>query len=194
MREGKLERNTKETSIQAWLALDGTGCADVSTGIGFFDHMLISWAVHGGFDLTLKAEGDLQVDGHHTVEDCGIVLGKALGLALADKSGLCRYGSFWLPMDDALAMAAVDVSGRPFLHFNAAFRNERIGDFETCLTREFFQALAFNAGITLHINLLYGENDHHGCEAIFKAVGHALSGAVMKNSSGEALSTKGVLA
>lgn len=194
MREGKLERATKETTIQARLDLDGPGKAEVSTGIGFFDHMLTAMAVHGGFDLSLSAAGDLHVDGHHTVEDCGIVLGKALAIALGDKSGLSRYGSFWLPMDEALAMAAVDVSGRPFLHYNAAFRNERIGDYETCLTKEFFQALAFNAGITLHINLLYGENDHHGCEAVFKAVGHALEAAVKKNATGDVLSTKGVLA
>jgi len=194
MREGKLERVTKETSIQVRLDLDGPGKAEVRTGIGFFDHMLTAMAVHGNFDLSLQASGDLHVDGHHTVEDCGIVLGKALAIALEDKSGLCRYGSFWLPMDDALAMAAVDVSGRPFLHFNADFRNERIGEFETCLTREFFQAFAFNAGITLHLNVLYGENDHHRCEAIFKAAGHALEAAVKKNATGEVLSTKGVLA
>ncbi len=194
MREGKLERVTKETSIQVRLDLDGPGKAEVRTGIGFFDHMLTAMAVHGNFDLSLQASGDLHVDGHHTVEDCGIVLGKALAIALEDKSGLCRYGSFWLPMDDALAMAAVDVSGRPFLHFNADFRNERIGEFETCLTREFFQAFAFNAGITLHLNVLYGENDHHRCEAIFKAAGHALEAAVKKNTTGEVLSTKGVLA
>lgn len=194
MRQGFYERTTKETSIKAFIDLDGGGKAEVSTGIGFFDHMLTALAVHGGFDLQLQCRGDLQVDGHHSVEDCGIVLGKAIAEALGDKSSIGRFGSFWLPMDDALAMAAIDISGRPYLHFAAEFKNERIGDFETCLTKEFFQALAVNAGITLHINLLYGENDHHCCEAIFKAAGHCMKMAVSASGDVGPLSTKGCLA
>lgn len=190
MRTGNCSRKTKETDIAVSLCLDG-GTVDISTGIGFFDHMLEAFAVHGGFGLTVKAEGDLHVDGHHTVEDTGIVLGKAFAEALGDKSGLARFGSCMLPMDETLATAAVDVSGRPFLVFNASFPEERVGDYDTCLTLEFFRALAFNAGITLHLRIDYGANSHHMIEALFKASAHALRMAVAPKEG--ILSTKGTL-
>lgn len=193
MRMAMVERKTRETKIKARLNLDGQGKAQIATGIGFFDHMLVALSVHSGLDLVLEAEGDLEVDGHHTVEDCGIVLGQALQQALGDKKGVARFGTFYIPMDDALAMVSLDLSGRPYLHFSADFHNERIGSFETCLAKEFFQALSVHGGITLHINLLYGENDHHGCEAIFKAFAHALKAAVKTNDTKEVLSTKGSL-
>ena len=172
------------------VCLDG-GPVAVDTGIGFFDHMLEAFAVHGGLGLTLKAEGDLRVDGHHTVEDTGIVLGKALADALGNKEGTARFGSFTLPMDEALAFAAVDISGRPYLVFEAAFAQERIGDYDSCLTGEFFRAMAFNAGITLHLRALYGDNAHHVTEALFKAAAHALRLAVVPRDG--ILSTKGSL-
>lgn len=190
MRIGTYSRSTKETTISAALNLDG-GAVEISTGIGFFDHMLEALAVHAGFGLTLKAEGDLRVDGHHTVEDTGIVLGKALAEALGDKGGIRRYGSFFIPMDESLAMASLDVSGRPFLVFDARFPEERIGDYDSCLTIEFFRALAFNAGITLHLKVLYGQNAHHMTEALFKAAAHALKEAVRPAEG--TLSTKGAL-
>ena len=190
MRTGAYTRKTKETDIQATLCLDG-GEVRVDTGIGFFDHMLEAFAVHGGFGLTLRAEGDLRVDGHHTVEDTGIVLGKALAEALSDKGGIARFGSFYVPMDEALAFAAVDVSGRPYLVFDAAFREERIGDYDSCLTGEFFRAFAVNAGLTLHLKAVYGENAHHVIEALFKAAAHALRLAVLPQEG--ILSTKGAL-
>lgn len=191
MRIGTYSRSTKETTISAALNLDG-GAVEISTDIGFFDHMLEALAVHAGFGLTLKAEGDLRVDGHHTVEDTGIVLGKALAEALGDKGGIRRYGSFFIPMDESLAMASLDVSGRPFLVFDARFPEERIGDYDSCLTIEFFRALAFNAGITLHLKVLYGQNAHHMTEALFKAAAHALKEAVRPAAEGT-LSTKGAL-
>lgn len=190
MRIGTCDRHTKETVISAALNLDG-GAVEISTGIGFFDHMLEALAVHAGFGLTLKAEGDLHVDGHHTVEDTGIVLGKALAEALGDKGGIRRYGSFLIPMDESLALASVDVSGRPFLVFDARFPEERIGDYDSCLTGEFFRALAQNAGITLHLKMLYGQNSHHMAEALYKAAAHALKEAVMPAEG--TLSTKGSL-
>ena len=192
MRTAQVERNTKETKISASLSLDG-GEVEISTGIGFFDHMLTAFACHGGFGLKLKAEGDLEVDTHHTGEDTGIVLGKAFKEALGDMSGIERYGSFSVPMDESIAYADVDISNRPFLVFNADFKQELCGDFETCVTEEFWRAFADNAKVTLHINVPYGENAHHQIEAIFKAVAHALKIAVTKNESGEVLSTKGVL-
>ena len=192
MREGSFSRQTRETSIDVSICLDG-GNVEVSTGIGFFDHMLEAFAVHGGFGLTVRAMGDWQVDGHHTVEDTGIVLGKALAQALGDKSGIARFGSFFVPMDESLAFAAVDVSGRPFLVLDAQFREERVGEFDTCLTQEFFRALAFQAGITLHMKVEYGCNAHHMIEALFKACAHALCDATAENSTGAVLSTKGTL-
>ena len=190
-RSAEISRNTAETKITLSLNLDG-GAVEVDTGIGFFDHMLTALAVHGGLGLCVKAKGDLQVDAHHTVEDVGIVLGMALGKALADKGGIERYGSYFIPMDEALAFAGVDVSGRPFLVFEAEFQNAMVGAMDTCLCEEFFRAFAFNAGITLHTKVLYGKNDHHKIEALFKAVAHALKIALTRNDGG-VLSTKGSL-
>ena len=192
MRTSNIERNTKETKINIELNLDG-GDVDISTGIGFFDHMLTAFGVHGGFGLRVEVKGDLEVDTHHTAEDTGIVLGKAFKEALGDMSGIERYGSFSIPMDESLAQVSLDISNRPFLVFNAKFEQELCGDYETCVTEEFWRAFAMNSGITLHINVPYGTNAHHQIEAIFKAVAHALRIAVTKNSDGAVLSTKGVL-
>ena len=191
-RKADISRKTKETDITLSLDIDG-GDVGISTGIGFLDHMLNSFAVHGGFGLKLSAKGDLQVDAHHTAEDVGIVLGKAFSEALGDKSGIVRFGSAYIPMDEALGFCAVDISGRPFLVFNAEFTNERVGEFDTCLTEEFMRAFAFNAGITLHLRVEYGTNDHHKIEALFKALAYALKTAVRPNADGSAVSTKGVL-
>ena len=188
-----IERKTKETDIKAELNVYGGSKAEIDSGIGFFDHMLTALTVHGGFDLKLSCKGDLDVDGHHTVEDCGIVLGKAFAEALGDKSGIVRFGSAYVPMDEALSFCAVDISGRPFLVFDAEFANDMTGAYDNCLTEEFFRAFAFNAGITLHINNLYGKNDHHKIESIFKAVAYALKNAVRKNADGSVASTKGTL-
>lgn len=155
--------------------------------------MLTALAVHGGFGLCLDAKGDLFVDGHHTAEDVGIVLGKAFSEALGDKSGIMRYGSAFIPMDESLGFCSVDISGRPFLVFNAEFKNERVGEFDTCLTEEFMRAFAFNAGITLHLRVEYGSNDHHKIEALFKALAYALKQAVKPNTDGMVVSTKGVI-
>lgn len=191
MRTAEITRKTKETDITVRLDLDG-GIADISTGIGFFDHMLTAFAVHGGIGLTVKAIGDLQVDGHHTVEDVGIVLGKAFKEALGDMKGIARYGTAFIPMDESLGFASIDISGRPFLVFNAEFSDDRIGEFDTCLVEEFFRAFAFNAGVTLHLKCEYGKNDHHIAEALFKAAAHAVK-AAKAVSGNEILSTKGVL-
>lgn len=192
MRTAQIVRKTKETDIELSLCLDG-GEVSVDTGIGFFDHMLTAFAMHGGYGLTLKVRGDLNVDCHHTVEDTGIALGKAFEQSLGDKSGICRYGSFYVPMDEALAFCASDFSGRGFLVFRAEFAQERVGGFDTCMTEEFFRALAINAGLTLHISVPYGSNAHHQIEAIFKAAGHALAQGTAKNTTGAVLSTKGML-
>ena len=192
MRTSNIQRNTKETKINIELNLDG-GEVEVSTGIGFFDHMLTAFGVHGGFGLRVEVKGDLEVDTHHTAEDTGIVLGKAFKEALGDMSGIERYGSFSIPMDESLEQVSLDISNRPFLVFNAKFEQELCGDYETCVTEEFWRAFAMNSGITLHINVPYGTNAHHQIEAIFKAVAHALKIAVTKNSDGAVLSTKGVL-
>ena len=173
-RNSTIKRTTKETDITVTLALDGTGKSSISTGIGFFDHMLEGFAKHGLFDLTVKADGDLQVDPHHTVEDVGIVLGQAIREALGDKNGICRFGYFILPMDEALALCAVDLGGRPYFDMDAQFVAERIGTFETQLVREVFYAVSVNAMMNLHVRLLAGENDHHKAEAMFKAFGKAL--------------------
>lgn len=192
-REAKITRTTKETDIAVFLNLDGSGKNDIETGIGFFDHMLAALAVHGGFDITVKCKGDLNVDGHHSVEDVGICLGKAFCEALGDKAGIMRYGSAFIPMDEALGFCALDISARPFLVFNALFSNEKIGNYESCLTEEFMRAFAFNAGITLHLRAEYGKNDHHITEALFKSMAHALKQAVRVNENGKALSSKGVI-
>lgn len=191
MRTAEFNRKTKETDISVKLDLD-SGAADISTGIGFFDHMLTALAVHGGMGLTVNAAGDLNVDGHHTVEDVGIVLGTAFKEALGDKKGIARYGTAFIPMDEALGFASVDISGRPFLVFDAEFPEEKIGDFDSCLAEEFFRAFAFNAGITLHLKCVYGKNSHHIAEALFKACAHALKDA-KATVGNEILSTKGVL-
>lgn len=192
MRTASVSRKSKETDISVQVNLDG-GDVSVQTGIGFFDHMLTAFAVHGGFGLQLTCKGDLEVDCHHTVEDTGIVLGQAFLKALGDKAGIARYGSFFVPMDEALGFCAVDISGRPYLVFDARFPEERVGEFDTCMGAEFFRALAFNAGLTLHLRVPYGENSHHMLEALFKAAGHALKIAAAKTADGAVLSTKGIL-
>ncbi len=192
MRTATVSRNSKETDISVKLNLDG-GTVSVQTGIGFFDHMLTAFAVHGGFGLELTCKGDLEVDCHHSIEDTGIVLGQAFSEALGDKSGIARYGSFFVPMDEALGFCAVDISGRPFLVFDAVFPEERVGAFDTCMGAEFFRAFAFHAGVTLHLRAPYGENSHHMLEALFKAAGHAMKIACAKTADGTVLSTKGVL-
>ena len=191
MRTSEIKRETKETKIKIKLNLDG-GDIKISTGIGFFDHMLEAFALHGDFGLEIECKGDLIVDCHHTVEDVGIVLGKAFNSALSDKSGISRFGNMYIPMDEALAFCAADISGRPYLIFDAKFNNNSIGEYDTCMTEEFFRAFAFNAGITLHTKILYGVNDHHKIEALFKAAAHTLRIAVEENTS-KILSTKGSL-
>lgn len=192
MRSAEIKRSTKETDIQVMLNLDNSDNICIDTGIGFFDHMLTALAVHSGISLRVMTKGDLEVDCHHTIEDTGIVLGQALSVALADKSGIVRYGSAYIPMDEALGFASLDISNRPFLVFNAEFESNKVGEFDTQMVEEFFRAVSFNAGITLHISVLYGKNDHHKIEALFKAFAHALKQAI-EISTTNALSTKGVL-
>lgn len=192
MRKCSLSRKTAETDITMTFNIDGTGRFVGSSGVGFFDHMLNSFIVHSGFELDLKTVGDLHVDCHHTIEDVGIVLGKAFKEAVGDKKGITRFGDSLIPMDEALAQGVVDISGRPFLVFNAEFNKPMVGDMDTDMVWEFFRAFAMNAEITLHINLIYGKNTHHCIEAIFKAVAHALRKAVeIKGDS--ILSAKGSL-
>lgn len=192
MRTAEQSRETRETQISVRLALDG-GETKIQTGIGFFDHMLQAFATHGGFGLQVQVQGDLFVDGHHTVEDTGIVLGRAFRQALGDRSGIARFGSFYVPMDETLAFAAVDVSGRPFLVFQAEFPQQVVGAYDACLTEEFFRAFAMNAELTLHTRVEYGKNSHHMIEAMFKAVAHALRLAAAETTPGQVLSTKGSL-
>ena len=192
-RTAEITRKTRETDIKIKLDLDKSGEVSIDTGIGFLDHMLTALAVHGGFSLSVKCVGDLNVDGHHTTEDIGIVLGMVFREALGDKSGIMRYGSAFIPMDESLAFCSLDISARPFLVFNAQFTNERVGEFDTCLTEEFMRSFAFNAGITLHLRVEYGSNDHHKIEALFKALAYALKAAVKRNTDGSVVSTKGVL-
>lgn len=194
-RTASVKRTTKETDIEIILNLDGTGKTDIQTGIGFFDHMLDGFARHGLFDLTVRAKGDLEVDCHHTVEDTGIVLGTAIIQALGDKAGICRYGNFMLPMDETLILCAVDLSGRPYLNFDAAFTPGRIGDLDTETIREFFYAVSYSAKMNLHLKMLDGGNNHHIAEALFKGFGRALLQAVRKEERIEgAWTTKGTLA
>ena len=193
MRTATISRNTKETQITVSVTLDGKGTSQIDTGIGFFDHMLTALSRHSGISMNIQCNGDLQVDAHHSVEDTGIVLGQALAEALGDKSGIARYGSAYIPMDEALSFCALDLSNRPYLVFQGSFTNAMIGSSDACLTEEFFRALAVNAGMTLHLNMLYGANDHHKCEALFKAFAHALKAAVRENADGSVLSTKGAL-
>lgn len=194
MRVGKIFRETNETKVSVEINLDGGGKNKISTGIGFFNHMLNLFAAHGQFDLAVECAGDLEVDGHHSVEDIGISLGAAIKSALGDKRGINRYGTFFLPMDESLALVSLDISGRPFLVFDAGELAPTIGNFDTELTEEFLRALAFNAGLTLHVKILHGKNSHHKVEAIFKALGHALRIAVARDEKVSGVpSTKGVL-
>lgn len=196
MRSGNVIRETRETKIDLTIDLDGSGRADVESGIGFFNHMLTLFAAHGRFDLVLNCAGDIEVDGHHSVEDIGIALGQAVHKALGDKKGITRYGTFFLPMDETLVMVSLDISGRPFLVYDAGGEMApMIGQYDTELTEEFLRAFAFNAGITLHVKVMYGTNSHHKVEAIFKALGRALHAAVKINpeTADEIPSTKGML-
>ena len=193
MRQASITRNTKETKITAALTLDGRGEADVSTGCGFLDHMLELFARHGRFDLTIKCDGDIQVDAHHTVEDCAIVLGRCFAQALGDMRGINRYGSMILPMDETLMLCAVDLSGRAHLGWQVQLPAEQIGNFDTELGKEFWLAFVRRANCTLHIRKLAGENSHHIIEGIFKSVARSLKMAVKTNGTDEVPSTKGLL-
>lgn len=193
-RTSEKKRETKETSISLSINIDGKGEAKVDSGIGFFDHMLEGFARHGFFDLTLSCEGDLLVDGHHTVEDCGIVLGEAIKEAVGSKEGINRYGHMILSMDDALVLCAVDLCGRPYLQFDAKFPTERIGYLDTELVREFFYAVSYSAGMNIHIKVISGQNSHHICEAMFKSFAKALDIATCYDPRiTNVLSTKGTL-
>ena len=193
-RRAEVKRTTNETDITLSLAIDGAGTADVATGIGFLDHMLTLFAHHGRFDLTVRASGDLEVDGHHTVEDIGLALGQALREALGDKRGIRRYGSFLLPMDEALAMVALDLSGRPFFAHDLQLAGVRLGEFDGDLTPHFLRSLATQCGMTLHVRLLAGSDAHHIVEAVFKAFARALSQACERHGrDDEVPSTKGTL-
>jgi imidazoleglycerol-phosphate dehydratase len=192
MREQSITRKTNETDIRLMINLDGDGRSNIDTGCGFLDHMLSLFAFHGGFDLSVACKGDTYVDYHHTVEDAGIVLGRAMRDCLGEKSAINRYGNFFMPMDEALVLVAVDISGRPYLDFNADIPAQKVGDFDTELTEEFMRAFANNLGCTLHIRQLAGKNSHHIIEAMFKGLGRALKEAV-KEAEGGIASTKGLL-
>ena len=194
-RQATVDRSTKETKIKATVDLDGTGAYDIATGVGFLDHMLEQLARHSLIDISLKAKGDLHTDFHHTTEDCGIVLGQAMAKALGDKQGITRYADVHLPMDETMTRVAVDVSGRPYLIWDVTFSRAKLGDMDTELFREFFQAFAQNAGITLHIANLYGENNHHIAETCFKGLARALRAAIAidPRQAGRVPSTKGSL-
>jgi imidazoleglycerol-phosphate dehydratase len=194
-RQATIDRSTKETKIKATIDLDGTGAYDIATGVGFLDHMLEQLSRHSLIDITLKAKGDLHIDFHHTTEDAGIVLGQAVAKALGDKQGIARYASLYLPMDETLTRVAVDVSGRPYLIWKVAFSQSKVGEMDTELFREFFQAFAQNAGITLHVECLYGDNNHHIAETCFKGLARALREAVAVDprQAGRVPSTKGSL-
>lgn len=193
-RTAKLTRNTNETKISMYLNLDGSGKAQIHTGIGFFDHMLNSFARHGFFDLDVTVQGDLEVDTHHTIEDTGIVLGEAICQAVGDKKGIARYGSFLLPMDETLVLCALDLCGRPYLVYDLQFDREKVGELETEMVREFFYAVSYSAGMNLHIKQLSGINNHHIIEAAFKAFAKALDSATgFDKRLTDVLSTKGSL-
>lgn len=193
-RSAKVLRKTGETDIDLTICLDGNGHTDIDSGIGFFDHMLILFTVHGHFDMVMSCNGDINVDGHHSVEDIGIALGQAVKEALGDKAGINRYGTFFMPMDESLILVSMDISNRPYLVYDGGEMAPMIGDYDTELTEEFLRAFAFNAGITLHVKVLYGKNSHHKVEGIFKALGHALHIASSKNPEVQGvLSTKGML-
>ena len=189
-----VSRDTKETQIKLTLDLDGAGISKLDTGIGFFEHMLDGFARHGLFDLEVTCKGDLDVDCHHSIEDVGIVLGTAIKEAVGDKKGIVRYGSCMLPMDETLAMCAIDLSNRPYLVFDAEFSSDRVGEMETQMAKEFFYAVSYSAGMNLHLKVLYGENDHHKMEALFKAFAKALDAATRFDPRiSDVLSTKGAL-
>ena len=193
-RRASVKRVTKETDISMDFEIDGEGISHIDTGIGFFNHMLEGFTRHGFFNLDVIIKGDLEVDGHHTVEDAGIVLGNAIKEAVGDKKGIKRYGYFILPMDDALVLCAVDLCGRPYLQFDCEFKNEMVGDFDTSLVKEFFYAVSYSAGMNIHIKMLNGENSHHIIEAIFKAFAKALDAATRTDARiAGVLSTKGTL-
>ena len=194
-RVAEINRQTAETDINVRLDIDGTGRSNIDTGIGFFDHMLTGFSKHGFFDLDVSCKGDLYVDGHHTIEDVGIVVGRAIKEAVGDKKGISRFGYFILPMDDALCLCAVDLSGRPYLVYEADFSGEKVGYMETEMVKEFFYAVSYSAAMNLHIKKLDGFNNHHIAEAMFKAFAKALDMAVSKEERSEAsvLSTKGIL-
>ncbi|VXB13386.1 imidazoleglycerol-phosphate dehydratase (Mn(II)-dependent) [Exiguobacterium sp. 8H] len=191
MRTAELKRETKETKIDIRLNLDGTGESSIQTGVGFFDHMLTLLAFHSQIDLDVKVEGDTWVDAHHTVEDVGIALGQLIAKSLGDKVGIRRYGSSYMPMDETLARAVIDVSGRPFIVYQADIHNPKLGDFDTELAEEFFRAVAMNGRLTLHLSVLYGSNSHHMIEGLFKAFGRALAEAVSSDGTNRLPSTKG---
>jgi imidazoleglycerol-phosphate dehydratase len=195
MRKGSVTRTTKETDISVSVDLDGAGQSVIDTGIGFLDHMLDLLARHARIDMTVKAKGDLHIDQHHTTEDVGIALGQAVRQALGDMKGITRYADVHVPMDEALTRVAIDISGRPFLVFRAQFSRDKVGTFDTELVKEWFQAFAINAGITLHVETLYGSNDHHIAESCFKGLARALRAAVAidARAAGEVPSTKGTL-
>jgi imidazoleglycerol-phosphate dehydratase len=195
MRKSTVKRATKETQVEVAIDLDGTGTSSISTGIGFLDHMLDLLARHSRIDIAVKAKGDLHIDQHHTTEDVGIALGQAIKQALGDMKGIARYADVHLPMDEALTRVAIDISGRPFLVFEAEFVRDKVGAFDTELVREWFQAFAMNGGVTLHVTTLYGTNDHHIAESCFKGLARALRGAVALDAraAGEVPSTKGTL-
>ncbi|MBO4846095.1 MAG: imidazoleglycerol-phosphate dehydratase HisB [Lachnospiraceae bacterium] len=194
MRESTVERNTTETKIKIGLNIDGSGRSNIDTGIGFFDHMLEGFAKHGLFDLNVKIDGDLKVDCHHSIEDCGIVLGQAIKEAVGDKKGIKRFGYFILPMDDALALVSIDLGGRPFLNFECDYSVEKCGDMETDMVREFFYAVSYSAMMNIHIKMLNGVNAHHMTEAIFKAFAKALDQATSFDDRIDGVaSTKGVI-
>jgi len=193
-RKAEIRRKTNETDIMLSLSIDGSGKGEIETGIGFLDHMLTLFSKHGLFDLKVKAQGDLVVDGHHTVEDIGIVLGQVLKQALGDKKSIKRYGTSHVPMDESLSMVVLDLSGRPFLVYDVQLTSDKVGDMDTELVEEFFRAVAFNAGINLHIKVFYGSNNHHIIEAVFKAFGRALDEATRTDERIEGvMSTKGSL-
>lgn len=195
MRKGSIRRTTKETDIEVTVDLDGTGSSTIASGIGFLDHMLDLLARHSRIDLTVHAKGDLHIDQHHTTEDTGIALGQAVKQALGDRAGITRYADVHVPMDEALTRVAIDISGRPFLVFDATFMRDKIGTFDTELVREWFQAFAVHAGVTLHVSTLYGSNDHHIAESCFKGLARALRAAIEIDPrlAGEIPSTKGSL-
>jgi imidazoleglycerol-phosphate dehydratase len=193
-RFGAIHRKTKETDIKLNLKLDGQGITSIQSGVSFMDHMLTLFGVHGFFDLDVKGTGDIEVDDHHTVEDLGICLGQALKQALGDLSGICRYGFSVIPMDEALAQVAVDISNRPHLHYEAPIKDQKVGTFDTALAKEFLRALSLHAGLTLHVKVLHGDNAHHIIEAVFKALGRALGQAVsLEPRTSGPLSSKGSL-